>query len=707
MSLAVSSWFVEQAARPHLAPRRRLLLGGSDYSEWVLRWPALAARLESIDLGTAAAALSNIGGRFNELLQGGALLTTSCEIALGLTHPQSGTEWAVLYTGQPSHVTFTANGAELSLQLQGKTRTLTDLALGSAASSAGLDYTTSAWHPADLAWLLVTSHGGFSAVQSTSNPDLDYAQWQAWRDGDVVRDIRAMAYFTGEKVYQALADLARLSGMAVGFASGRLRFTDLYGAFAAEGALPLEHALEVAVTVDPAALVNRFTVEAGYDPATGRYAAQLTRVHSASQALYGPRAGRFGPRGVWHATANDGRSFVEDQLRFGREPVPRVAVRTTLAGGLHRTPGDAVTLTHTPLGIAGRVFRIVAREVNLQEATLRFELEPARHRAWEFQAQVSTVNLRARTVTAIASGRYLALEEAVQAGRVMGTDGAGVFQPLGHYGTALLALDGQQVLIAGPPASGSAQSVIQRSPDGGASATVVVSLPAGIGAVHHLFQPHSGTCLAAAASGGIWRSTDAGSSWALTWTLSPGYSVRRFLHPASGTLWGATGFDNAALAHGLHLWESLDDGLTWAPRHTVLASGDFHTGGFHALTGSEYLLGTYGGALSQLMTLRGTRTSPSSITWSMVLSQAAFAAVVHTASGHLLFGFDEELTLNGGTVFRSLDQGSSWLEDARLGKQGNVGLAPREDGTLDAFFSRMSGGARTYRYRNHAPDEVN
>lgn len=706
MSLAVTSWFAAQAARPHLAPRRRLLLGGEDHSERVLRWPALAARLESIDLGTAAVELSNIGGRFNGLLQGGALLTTSCEIALGLTHPQSGTEWAVLYTGQPSHVTFSANGAEVAVQLQGKTRTLMDLALGGAATSAGLDFTTSAWHPADLAWLLVTSHAGLSAVQSTSNPDVDYAGWRAWRESDVVRDVRARAYFTGEKVYQALADLARLSGMAVGFASGRLFFADLYGAFAAQGALPLEHALELSVTVDPAALVNRFTVEADYNPATGRHAAQLTRVHSGSQARYGPRAGRYGPRGVWHATANDGRYFVEDQLRFGRDPVPRVAVRASLAGGLHRTPGDVVTLTHTPLGLAGE-FRVVARELDVQEAALRLELEPARHRAWEFQAQVSSVNLRVRTVTALAGGPYLAIEEAAQAGRVMRTDSAGVFQPLGHYGTALLVPEGQQVLIAGPPASGSTQSVIQRSPDGGATATVVATLPAGIAAVHHLFQPRSGTCLAAVSSGGIWRSTDAGSSWALTCTLSPGYSVRRFLQPVSGTLWGATGFDNAALAHGLHLWESLDDGATWAPRHTVIASGDFHTGGFHALTGSEYLLGTQGGALSQLMTLRGTRTAPGSIAWSVVLSHAAFAGVVHTASGHLLFGFDEELTLNGGTVFRSLDQGSSWQEDGRLGKQGTVWLAPQPDGTLDAFFSRMSGGARTYRYRNHAPDEVN
>src|SRR5690242_15313678 len=106
MSLSVTSWFVQQAAQPYLAPRRRLTIGASDYSDWVLRWPVLTTRLETIDLGAATVSLSNANRRLNSLVDGGVLLTTSCEIALGLTHPTSGTEWAMLYTGQPSHVAF-------------------------------------------------------------------------------------------------------------------------------------------------------------------------------------------------------------------------------------------------------------------------------------------------------------------------------------------------------------------------------------------------------------------------------------------------------------------------------------------------------------------------------------------------------------------------------------------------------------------------
>jgi hypothetical protein len=72
-----------------------------------------------------------------------------------------------------------------------------------------------------------------------------------------------------------------------------------------------------------------------------------------------------------------------------------------------------------------------------------------------------------------------------------------------------------------------------------------------------------------------------------------------------------------------------------------------------------------------------------------------------TESGDLLFGFDQDTTLNGGTIFRSLDQGSSWAEDARIGKRGNIRLIDRGGGVVDAYLARTSAGRRTDRYRNH------
>jgi hypothetical protein len=180
--------------------------------------------------------------------------------------------------------------------------------------------------------------------------------------------------------------------------------------------------------------------------------------------------------------------------------------------------------------------------------------------------------------------------------------------------------------------------------------------------------------------------------------------VRRFFQPLSGTLWGGTGVDNAIIGKGTHVWESTDAGVTWVPRATLLSSGAAAIGGFYALSDSQYLLATMGTGTAELNTYRVNRWAPGSLSWTVVAPGLGFAHILRTTSGHLLLGFNEEGTLDGGTIYRSTDNGSSWLEDARLAKQGNIELVPRGGSVMDAFISRMSGGARTFRYRAFEAD---
>jgi hypothetical protein len=722
MSLAVSSWFIGESRAPRSAPLRRFVLGGSDYSDAVLRWPTLRFRADTIDLGTTTVHLSNVERRFQLFVDCAQALTSSAELALGFTHPQSGPEWLSLFLGAPSHATFERGGLELRLQLQGRTRSLSDVALGTAAESGGLEFTGSAWYPSELAWNLVTSHGGLSAVQSTSNPDIDYAEWAAWRDADAVRDVRVQAHLTGERIYQVLDSLALLSSRVISFRNGRLHFADAIQPFGADAiqpfgadaiqpfgaappALPPDTVLEAALALDPTRLVNHYFVEAAYNPATGAFGAQHTRVHSASQAAYGRRSARFSSRGVWHAAAQDAYYLAEDRVRFGHEPLPRLRVRTPLAGGLELGVGAVVTWTDSHLGLAARPFRVLEQALALQSGEVELLLEAARHRAWQFLATVYSGNVQAHTLQAAAAGDLLALGEQVGPGPLLRSEGGSAFVPTGAYGTALRVLGGGAVLLGGPPSSAGGQAVLQRAEAAGAALAVVSSLAPNVSVVHDLFEVRSGTCLASTNSGGIWRSTDAGSSWSLTQTLSGAYHLARFCQPRSGTLWGGTGLSNPGLGGGLRVWESQDDGLSWLPRHTVISSGNAAAQGWHRLTDSETLLSHAGDAAGPAL-LRSVYISAASIGWTVVLSQAGLARVLTTDSGHLLGGFHEPATLAGGVVYRSVDQGSSWLEDARLAKRGNVALLPLNAGTVDAFVTRMTGGARTNWYRNHAPDEI-
>jgi uncharacterized SAM-binding protein YcdF (DUF218 family) len=149
--------------------------------------------------------------------------------------------------------------------------------------------------------------------------------------------------------------------------------------------------------------------------------------------------------------------------------------------------------------------------------------------------------------------------------------------------------------------------------------------------------------------------------------------------------------------------------MNWTLRHVVVASGGgkYAANGFHWLSDSVHLLATQDTAAAGLRVFRSRWSSADSIEWIVVHSPAGFSHVMTTASGHLLFGFDQENTVGGGVIYRSIDQGSSWIEDARIAKRGNIRLIDRGGGVADAFLSRTSAGTRTDRFSNMDTAELN
>ncbi len=378
-----------------------------------------------------------------------------------------------------------------------------------------------------------------------------------------------------------------------------------------------------------------------------------------------------------------------------------------LGPGLGYGVGDVVALTDSFFGLAAAPHRIVEQALDLEQGRMALVLEAAQHRSWQFQATVASATLRVDTLVAVGSDSWLALAADAGTGRVMRADSGGAFQHTGLYATAVLPLSGDAVLLGGAVAPADPQAVLQRSADGGRTAVVVDSLYPGATGVHALFRTPGGACLAAADSGAIYRSTDAGSSWGLTQTLSGAYHVTRFFAPRSGTLWGGTGAEDFALAQGLHLWASSDDGGTWHPHHTLQTSGTLHVRGLHRLSDSAWLLAHYGTADADRAVWRAEAAAPGSETWSRVHCGASFSHVVTTGCGHLLFGFDEFATLAGGNIYRSTDSGATWADDSRIVKRGNVRLHDNGDGTVEAFVSRMTADERTDRYRGFEPDVTN
>jgi len=69
----------------------------------------------------------------------------------------------------------------------------------------------STWNPADLVWALVTSYGGLSALQSTSNPHISYSDWQNYKTACSSRQFQIQAFFQGEDLISPLQEIAKIT----------------------------------------------------------------------------------------------------------------------------------------------------------------------------------------------------------------------------------------------------------------------------------------------------------------------------------------------------------------------------------------------------------------------------------------------------------------------------------------------------------------
>ncbi|MDH4249446.1 MAG: glycoside hydrolase, partial [Deltaproteobacteria bacterium] len=635
MTLQVSSWLLEQLTQQRSQPVRRFTLGGCDYSDYVLRWPVLQYRADTIDLGTTQLEISNPRNSFYFFVGCDRALTTSAEISLGFMHPTSGEETLTLYQGVPTHFQFAAGGSRLRLQLQGQTRRLTNAVLGSDIESKGLDFTGSAHLPCDLAWTLITSFGGFSSVKSSSNPDLDYPSWEAWLQSDRLKDVRVHAYLTGEKVYQVVNALAILDSRMITFQKGRILFSGMHQSWGERGQLmSLDQVLDLSWQGDPSQVINQFTVEAGYQPSKGKFLDSVTRADSDSMAAYGIHSGRYGSRGVWFVNGTDGYYLAEDQVRFYRQPQLVVTAGLPLGEGLVQEVGTVVWLVHSGFSPQGENFRITAQEIDLNSGRVNLRFEKARHRYWEPQTQVASINLRLRWLTDAGSGAQATFEEFIDTGPVYRAESGGVFVPTNHYGSAMLSLGGGAMVLAGVPSSWGTTAVMRRSSNGLQTVTAIQSLNTGIHKVHALYQTSQGVILAGVHSGGVYRSTDQGSSWSLTAVISGTFHLAAFIALTSDSLLGFTG--NRVGAGGMHVWESVNGGIGWGYKTTLVPSGNIHAGAVHRLSGSEFLLAHMGAGTTDRGVIRLTQTASRTLVWATVFTWGGFHTVLKSTSGALL-----------------------------------------------------------------------
>ncbi len=369
MTYITSDWFKEQTTANSSQPQRYFLLDNEDLSFLVRQWPRIHREWNnlrpsnmSINLVYQKALAEKIGS--------GQLLHTPCEIRLGWTHPQNSLQFITLFHGRLERASISHDS--IQLQAQDDISRITEHLLGGGEP---LDLTNQNRLPSELVWLLLTEHGGVSALENNNNPDLDYTSFSEWHRLWQEQNIRMQAHFANVKLGDALRQLVTITHSAIYLQDNKLHFSHTTFRPAPAPRLPFKYITHLNAQTSPQSIRNHIWVHAGYSTQERQWAHIVEVKNDDSIGRFGEREMVLKSTSIWHTAPADAHYTAQRVLYTRSEPSTQLTVGSILAAALQQ-PGEIIYLDQVPdLGIDLSIpWRITSQEIDMERGTTRLNL---------------------------------------------------------------------------------------------------------------------------------------------------------------------------------------------------------------------------------------------------------------------------------------------------------------------------------------------
>jgi hypothetical protein len=298
-------------------------------------------------------------------------------------------EMITRYSGYLDEVEFiTEERAKVRMKFVSRAKRAIERSLGSDAFP--LDYTGTAYNPADLVWELLTNRAGLDATASTANVDIDYTSWLEYKTTCDSLQFSFKAFFTGQTISEALRLIGELTDALIyGDTDGKFYFKKFfphenayysglsYYSFTEANA----HLQAANMIINKSRIINKAKVWYGYDPIGLVWAGSVTYQNSTSQTNYSLLGREFDNAGIWHETVVSAEAFGERLVARYQDPAEQVKFGTKLGtqAMIHQI-GDDMKMTWGQVDYADKQMRIYGLggdltpgiyEIDAEEISLR------------------------------------------------------------------------------------------------------------------------------------------------------------------------------------------------------------------------------------------------------------------------------------------------------------------------------------------------
>jgi len=370
--LSVTSWYIDQLADRSSIPVRQFLLGTSDYSDRVIRWPTLKRTANNLQTTKVAVQLDNADGALNDFYSATYKIVQTGYLKLGFTHATSGTEYLTLFTGEAKEVKYQDEKCEI--RLRDLLHNLGDRKVGESSAPV----TFSEQIPSDIGWTLCTCYGYLDTTQSSANPNINWQAFQEWAQQFSEDSVVLEGYFDGQKVIEALSTLCEQTDSAVWInGDGKLTFRKFIEPDSNDMTITRDHFTDLEIDVETLRLVNKAFVEWDYAVESDYWLSVVYSVDSLSVSSFGVHDKLYRNENIWYTGSLHAINYAQRKTTLFSQPPRRFNVETDLYA-IRPELGETIRLVDSFFSItSGGGFRLVEQSFNLDTGKVDLELDEA------------------------------------------------------------------------------------------------------------------------------------------------------------------------------------------------------------------------------------------------------------------------------------------------------------------------------------------
>jgi len=370
MPFNVTSWFIEQTMLKTSEPVRKFVIGNSDYSDYVLKWPKFKKQWDDIRPLNFTINLANEDQLFNFFIDNKTKLKNAVKLQMGYTHPTSGDELITLFAGETDYVKY--GRGDCGISITDKFKQLSERIVGT--SDEAVNYTESNYLPSDIAWWLVTSYGGYDITTDSSNTDIDYDSFSQWASIFSESSIFVKATFDGQKVTDALRKLARMTRSAIYIEEDKVSFKRFSLADSNTVALTDDNIKNLSLSINDADSINKQYVFADYDITSDFHKITVWDASTAHVNSFGLHEDTEEDNNIWYVNTVSALDLAQRVVNTKKEPFDSLGIDTVLEA-LPYLIGETVTVVDSAHGLTGKGFRIMGKDIDMERGLVKLQVD--------------------------------------------------------------------------------------------------------------------------------------------------------------------------------------------------------------------------------------------------------------------------------------------------------------------------------------------